>query len=379
MKKIIIGEKFKEKTKLFNQTCFGLVIQDNKFLCIKKNNEISLIGSNIEKNETPKECLKRSFFEKTRHQIHEIKELCTIDYYWKTKDKTYVHSLSNIFIVQIADEVLISKENKELVLIEFEDIINLLLEPYQKEAIKQYFIKKDFNITKNTINKKIYITEVTSLINKEKVIIYCHGLGSNKNQYKRFYKKFYKNNISMISFDLPAHGEDKTEFKNFTLKESITYIDNVIKYAKAKYKYIYLFGSSYGGYVILNYLIEKKEHYKTFLMCPAFNFYEIINKKMQIDKEYFKSNDYLHLYGKVNLYKNAYNEFRKADVAVKKNNYSNIVIIQGKLDKTVPYEDQKEFAQKNKLKFMPIENGSHELYDFDKKITNIILSEISNV
>ncbi len=376
MKKIIIGEKLKEKAESFRETCFGLVIQDNKFLCVKENNEISLIGGGIEKGETHKECLKREFFEEAGRKIDKIKDLCTINCYWKTKDKKYMNSLSNIFIVEITDEILIPKENKELVLIEFEDIINLLPLPYQKEAIKQYFIKKGFNITKNIINKKIYITEVTSLINKEKVIIYCHGLGSNKNQYKRFYKKFYKNNISMISFDLPAHGEDKTEFKNFTLKESINYIDNVIKYAKTKYKDIYLFGSSYGGYVILNYLIEKKECYKTFLMCPAFNFCEIINKKMQIDKEYFKSNDYLHLYGKVNIYKKAYNEFRKADSTVKKTNYSNIVIIQGKLDKTVSYEDQKKFAQKNKLKFIPIENGSHELYNFDKEITNIIISEV---
>lgn len=376
MNKIVIGENLKDKVKTFRETCFGLVIQDNKFLCVKDCNEIALIGGGLEKGETYEACLKREFLEEAGHKIKEIKELCTIDCYWKTRDGIYMNSLSNIFIVEITGETLIPKENKELVLIEFENIINLLPLPYQKEAIKQYFIKKGFNIKKSKINEKINITEVISLKNNEKVVIYCHGLGNNREQYKRFYKELYKNNISMVSFDLPAHGEDKTEFKDFTLNESINYLTNVIKYVKTKYKEIYLFGSSYGGFVILNYLREKKDNIKTILMCPAFNFAQIINEKTKIDKNYFKTNEYLHLYGNVNIYKKAYDEFNKANENVKNYNYSNIIIIQGKLDETVSYEKIKSFADKNKLKFITIEDGIHELYEHDKEIINIILSEI---
>lgn len=376
MNKIVIGENLKDKVKTFRETCFGLVIQDNKFLCVKDCNEIALIGGGLEKGETYEECLKREFLEEAGRKIKEIKELCTIDCYWKTRDGIYMNSLSNIFIVQITDENLIPKENKELVLIEFENIINLLPLPYQKEAIKQYFIKKGFNIEKSIIDEKINITEITSLKKNDKVVIYCHGLGSNKEQYKRFYKKLYKDNVSMISFDLPAHGEDKTEYKNFTLNESIKYLANVIKYAKTKYKEVYLFGSSYGGFVILNYLIEKNDNIKTILMCPAFNFAQIIKEKTEIDEDYFKTNEYLHLYGNVNIYKKAYDEFIKANENVKKFNYSNVIIIQGKLDKTVSYEKIKSFADKNKLKFITIEDGTHELYGYDKEIIDIVLSEI---
>lgn len=376
MNKIVIGENLKDKVKMFRETCFGLVIQDNKFLCVKDCNGIALIGGGLEKGETYEECLKREFLEEAGRKVKEIKEFCTIDCYWKTRDGIYMNSLSNIFIVQIADEILIPTENKDLVLIEFADIIDLLPLPYQKEAIKQYFIKEGFNIKKIIINEKINITEVTSLKNKDKVVIYCHGLGNNKEQYKRFYKKLYRNNISMISFDLPAHGEDKTEFENFTLKESVSYLINVIKYAKVKYKEVYLFGSSYGGFVILNYLIEKKDNIKAILMCPAFNFAQIINEKTKINKNYFKTNKYLHLYGNVNIYKKAYDEFIKANENVKNFNYSNIIIIQGKLDETVSYKKVKSFADKNKLKFITIEDGTHELYRYDKEIINIILSEI---
>ena len=97
---------------------------------------------------------------------------------------------------------------------------------------------------------------------------------------------------------------------------------------------------------------------------------------MKINKDYFKKNNYIHLYGNVKIYKNAYNEFMKADEFVKEFNYTNILIIQGKLDKTVSYEKQKKFVQNNKLKLITIENGSHELYEFNKEIGDALISEI---
>lgn len=375
MNKVIIGEELKDKITVFRETCFGLVIQDNKFLCVKDKNEISLIGGGIDKNENHEQCLRREFLEEAGRTINTIKELCVIDCYWQTKDGVYMNSLSNIFIVELTDEILKPQEDKETIFVDFESIIDLLPLPYQKEAIKQYFTKKGFTIKKNIINDEINILQIESLTNNKNAIIYCHGLGSNKEQIKRFYKKIYKSNLSIISFDLPAHGEDKKDFKEFSLTQSTKYLNNVIKYIKKKYKKIYLFGSSYGGYVILNYLINSPEEH-TVLMCPAINFGEIINEKTKISKDYFETNEYIHLYGNVQIYKDAYEEFMKSDKHIKKAQFNNITIIQGDADQTVSYEKVENFAKDNNLNLVTINDGTHELYQFNKEITDVLLNEI---
>ena len=68
--------------------------------------------------------------------------------------------------------------------------------------------------------------------NIEKIIIYCHGLGSNKSYASRFYEELLKNNIGIIAFDFPGHGEDRTDFSQFSLALCIQYLEQIIQYAK---------------------------------------------------------------------------------------------------------------------------------------------------
>ena len=64
----------------------------------------------------------------------------------------------------------------------------------------------------------------------EKIVIYCHGLGSNKNWIVRFYEELLKFNIGVVSFDFPGHGEDTTDFSSFDLSLCISYLEKVIQY-----------------------------------------------------------------------------------------------------------------------------------------------------
>lgn len=58
MKKIIIGEKDFSKNYDFRETCFGIVVKNNKLYCTEKRNEFSLIGGGIEQGESHLDCLK---------------------------------------------------------------------------------------------------------------------------------------------------------------------------------------------------------------------------------------------------------------------------------------------------------------------------------
>ena len=47
------------------------------------------------------------------------------------------------------------------------------------------------------------------------------------------------------------------------------------------------------------------------------------------------------------------------------------------LDKTVLYDDISNFCKKNNLKLVTIEDGKHELYDYDEEIIKFLLDNIN--
>ena len=241
------------------------------------------------------------------------------------------------------------------------------------EIVKDKRVNIDF-----TINNRIHLFSATEPKNK-KVIIYVHGLGGNKNWITRFYKDLLNNGYDTYSIDLISHGEDGNDFKKFNLSNCISYLKDTINYIKEKNKdsEIYLFGSSYGGFVILNAYKEIIDDVdKIYLMCPAINFCEIMEIKTgNLNIEYFDDNEYLPLYNNIKIYKDAYLEFKSGDEYIKNEKFNNIFIIQGDLDKTVDVNNVIKFCDKNKIEYKIIHEGKHELYGFDNEIVDFILNK----
>ncbi len=237
--------------------------------------------------------------------------------------------------------------------------------------------KNDTRVKMNSILMgKINVFSAIPSNHLKGIIIYCHGLGSNKNWATRFYDRLLENNLGVYAFDFPGHGEDKTDFSQFTLSRCIDYLNDVIHFVAKEYNVpIYLFGCSFGGFVILNRLLEKKSDIRnTILMCPAINFCEIMENKSGISNDYFKTNEYMPLYNNIKIYKNSYDEFKNGDKKIKNSNFDNISIIQGTLDKTVLYENIEKFCTKHRLSLTTIQDGKHELYGYDDEIIDFILS-----
>lgn len=88
----------------------------------------------------------------------------------------------------------------------------------------------------------------------DKIVIHCHGFGENKDRLFQHNELLNDNNIGIISFDFPCHGDDLSNDSDFNLKMSILYLNKVISFVKNKYNNIpiCLMGSSYGGYIILS-------------------------------------------------------------------------------------------------------------------------------
>ena len=228
------------------------------------------------------------------------------------------------------------------------------------------------------VNNQIHTFSAIPKENIRNIVIYCHGLGSNKNWVVRFYKELTNHNIGIIAFDFPGHGEDTTDFSKFALSLCINYLNDIIKYVQTNYNVpICLFGCSFGGFVVLNKLIENSDDiYKTILMCPAINFCQIVEKKSNISLEYYNSNLYMSLYNNIKIYKKAYLEFKKGEIKIQNSDFQNIAIIQGTLDKTVLFNDIKKFCKKKNIELKIINGGKHELYEFDRDIIDFLLKHL---
>lgn len=239
--------------------------------------------------------------------------------------------------------------------------------------------KKDIRVECDfVINDRIHIFRAIGDVNNKDIILYVHGLGSNKNWVTRFYNKLLDNNYNVYSLDLIGHGQDNTSFENFNLSNCIQYVKETIEYIKTVHENcnIYLLGCSYGGFVLLNAYNDIINNInKIYLMCPAINFCEIMEKKVgNLDIDYFNNNDFISLYKNIKVFRGAYEEFKNGDKFIKNTKFNNVFIIQGDADTTVLVNDIKDFSNKNNLLCKIIKGGKHELYGFDNDVVEFILN-----
>ena len=103
------------------------------------------------------------------------------------------------------------------------------------------------------------------------IIIAVHGFSSSKNSFinRKLAPILKDNNIGLVCFDLPGHGDRKTELLTVDacLKSIKEVEDNVRKIYHGP---ISLTGKSFGGFLLLRYLENNSNLYlKTILMAPA--------------------------------------------------------------------------------------------------------------
>lgn len=137
MKKIVLGEKFKDTKIGFRETCFGLYVKDGKILVTydKKHNQYTFIGGGIDEGETKHETLRREFLEEVGIKIKHIKHFITIDCYWLAGGDYPMESLANFYTIDIDKFVEMETEGNY----EFIDIneVDLPL-PYHKKALELF-------------------------------------------------------------------------------------------------------------------------------------------------------------------------------------------------------------------------------------------------
>ena len=188
----------------------------------------------------------------------------------------------------------------------------------------------------------------------DKVIIAVHGFSgdSDSSVIKAIAKDLTNHRCMVITYDLPKHGKnDNTEILN--LKECLDSIKNIDKYVKDNYrgKKICWFATSFGGYLLLNFLNDNEYKYdKVILRSPAINMDKVIGSVILP----------LHGYTLEDLTKSAinlgheqqllvdytfYNDLKENRLIEKYINKNYLSVIQGKRDDIVNYLDNEKFFE----------------------------------
>lgn len=198
---------------------------------------------------------------------------------------------------------------------------------------------------KNSKNQKL----VGNLVDcgKDYVVVHCHGYGP-KTKGKdgdtaiALSRELTKKSISNFRFDFSGFGESEGEFIDVTVTGAIDDLKSAVKYLKnLGIKNIALSGSSFGGNIVLNYIIIDKDIKAIALKAPVLRWdlpeIETSSKKFKHD-------------------------IKKYSVDFSNKIYCPILIVHGTDDKDVPLDDSQKLCSKiENCELMIIKGGNHRL------------------
>ena len=230
-------------------------------------------------------------------------------------------------------------------------------------------MEKYFAITKNRLNVfcKLYCNEGAGL---EKAVLFGHGFAGHKDNgaAKKFADRVMRKfkGISVITFDLPCHGDDVR--KKLVLQDCMIYTDLVLDYIKTELHVdeIYSYATSFGGYLVLKYIAENDDPFrKIALRCPAVNMADVLTQSIMKNDELERllrgKNVQVGFDRKVEVNRQFLSDLETSDI--QKNDYTglanDILILHGTKDEVVSFDAVQHFADNNLIEFIPVENADH--------------------
>lgn len=218
--------------------------------------------------------------------------------------------------------------------------------------------------------------------NTDKIVIACHGFGSNKESstITALTNKLREHNIAVLSFDFTGHGESDVSTEQINITNCIEDVRAVVNYVRENYKNskIGIFASSFGAAVALSYLFTANEKVDALVLrCPTIEMgYVFKDVLVKEEIEDIKARGYTYLgfdaamkipysfYEDVVRY-NLYKLFR--------NNPVKMLIIHGSDDDVVPLEHVKRFANIHpELTKLEIFEGTDHRFKKEKEVDRLV-------
>lgn len=191
-----------------------------------------------------------------------------------------------------------------------------------------------------------------------KIIIACHGFGGDKESsaIELLAQKLIEENIMVIAFDFPAHGESTAEGEEYLVTNCIDDLISIEEYIKKNYpnKPIGIFATSFGAYITLLKINKYNNNYFSIILrAPAICMDQIFeNSIMREDINDFKKRGYTVLgYEKeMKVSYKYYEELKNNKLFDVYNKNEELLIIQGTEDDMAPINDSIRFLQEKNSK-----------------------------
>ena len=242
-------------------------------------------------------------------------------------------------------------------------------------------MEKYFSVNQSgcSIRCKLYCTDRKSV---KKIVLFGHGFSGHKDNRaaEKLATRIQKRHAdtALIVFDLPCHGDDAKG--KLTLDDCMKYIGIMSDHAKKEFRTDELYGcaTSFGGYLFLRYIAQNGSPFiKLALRCPAVPMYDVLTKTIMTGDDLAalgkKKPVLVGFDRKVKVTDAFITELEKSDI--EQNDYSayadDMLIIHGTKDEIVPFDTVREFAEKNGIRFVPVEDADHRFTD-PKKMDFVI-------
>ena len=201
-------------------------------------------------------------------------------------------------------------------------------------------------------------------------VIVVHGFASSKESptVKMLMENLPKHGIAVIAFDFPAHGVSPVNGDFLTVENCTADLADMEKHVRellpeAEIGY---FGSSFGAYITLIYLMERDaEGTKAFLRSAAVNMSEYFLELTAEERAALDEHGYFMLDDSVRPVKitaGFIEDLKDHDIMERfERKGQELLMIHGSEDEDIAYDRAKAFAEKYDIDLVTIDGGDHRL------------------
>lgn len=212
--------------------------------------------------------------------------------------------------------------------------------------------------------------------NLKGLIVLCHGLGGNKDEWENIFVdlagELCRAGFKVLRFDFRGHGESGLESEQMTIEGELMDLKAVVSQIAGENSKVGLLGYSFGTQSSLLFSVDNPDRVSTLVLwAPVLDFYEgFLTPELIFGKEFFEKGGYeaLGQQGYITLNNNKlgkelFYEFKNYKPYEKlKRVKCPVLTIHGTKDKHVAYWPSEKYGKPNeKSKFLSVdaEHGLH--------------------
>ncbi len=203
------------------------------------------------------------------------------------------------------------------------------------------------------------------------ILVVAHGFASSKGSpnVKMLMEHLPDRGIGVVAFDFPGHGDSPVDGHSLMIDNCMSDLKSVCdlvseNFPDAETGY---FGSSFGAYIIMNYLMKYRiKGARVFMRSAAVNMHEFFDElsddqALQLERDGHIILDYDNV-PSIMLTEGFVDDLKKHDLFKSFDPEGNrIMMIHGSRDEDVDYLEAKKFSERFGIDIVTVDGGDHRL------------------